>query len=624
MAKVITDITLKDGTDEAAFITDVTSNSEVDLKNRMPNTPTIVVLKVEESYLDTLRSHSSVLNVEVPPPTKSIVTYPSIPSKYTVTGRRVTGYEFPSDRASVDGRTCLSLQHYYDSDLMVTDDYIGMMGTDGQADKDDHYRLTNQTYSSNYTGKHVDIIIHESGDTEASENGSESHPDFDDPDNTGTSRCIKMNWPDLESTHNNQVTNGNMWNYHGLKSASVAAGLVGGLAKKAKIRTVYSSTEDTAIEIYDAIKGWHNAKGNNPSTGIPDPTIVVIEWSYFSTNHEYAIKCEDIDSITYPGMTTANQPGGGWGSDLTPFVDRNMIPFQMNDPTDSSWHWVITFPRQDQYSSLKTAVDGAVDAGVVFVTSYGNEGVLGCKEGQSEYNGAYCTTSGTTTKYSLDPTGTNLAITKTTTTDTTHYKFRDYGTGGLDKTITSAAGQNSEKHPTLDSYSGRGPGIDVIGRGVYTFCAGRNSDSVYQDGNKWGTFGGNSCGNPTTAGRAAVHMEKYYVLNGVWPTPAQVKDMLKRESRHDVEYYSSVPNWASVPAASDTDIIPTQQIYTSTGHVKLKHGEPQDIHLTDKAGTTAGHVFWNAKGFNRENTYKKRPLEGVLYPRPRKFDIPRS
>ena len=325
MAKVITDITLKDGTDEAAFITDVTSNSEVDLKNRMPNTPTIVVLKVEESYLDTLRSHSSVLKVEVPPPTKPIVTYPSIPSKYTVTGRRVTGYEFPSDRSSVDGRTCLSLQHYYDSDLMVTDDYIGMMGTDGQADHDDHYRLTNQTYSSNYTGKHVDIIIHESGDTEASENGSESHPDFDDPDNTGTSRCIKMNWPDLESTHNNQVTNGNMWNYHAVKSSSVAAGLVGGLAKKAKIRTVYSSTEDTAIEIYDAIKGWHNAKGNNPSTGIPDPTIVVLEWSYFSTNHEYAIKCEDIDSITYPGMTTANQPGGGWGSDLTPFVDRNMM-----------------------------------------------------------------------------------------------------------------------------------------------------------------------------------------------------------------------------------------------------------------------------------------------------------
>ena len=67
MAKVIVDVLLKEGTDETTFINDVTSHSEVDLKNRMPNTPTIVVLKVEESYLDTLRSHSSVVSVEVEP-----------------------------------------------------------------------------------------------------------------------------------------------------------------------------------------------------------------------------------------------------------------------------------------------------------------------------------------------------------------------------------------------------------------------------------------------------------------------------------------------------------------------------------------------------------------------------
>ncbi len=191
-----------------------------------------------------------------------------------------------------------------------------MMGIDGTADKDDHYRLTNQTYSSNYTGKHVDIILFESGSVEAAENGKESHPDFDDPDNTGTSRCIKMNWPDLESTHNNQVTNGNMWNYHGLKSASVAAGLVGGLAKKANIYTVYIGDGDTTTEIIDAIKGWHNAKGNNSSTGIPNPTILCTEWAYASYYHKTAIKCEDIDSITYPGMSTANRPGSGWGSDI--------------------------------------------------------------------------------------------------------------------------------------------------------------------------------------------------------------------------------------------------------------------------------------------------------------------
>ena len=615
MAKVIVDVVLKDGTDEAAFITDVTSNTEVDLKNRLPNTPTIVVLKVEESYLNTLKSHTSVLEVEVPPPTKPIVTYPSIPSKYTVTGKKVTGYETSSNRSSTDGRNGLSLTHYYDTDLMLSDDLIGMHVND------DQWNLDNQTYSSTYTGKNVDIIIFETGNADSSYNAWDSHPDYDDPDNPGTSRAIKTNWPNLEHAHNNQVTNGIMWNSHGAPSASVSAGLVGGMAKKANIRTVYISTEDTAVEIVDAIKGWHNAKGNNPSTGIPNPTIISTEWSYYTTNHKYAIKCEDIDSITYPGMTTANRPGGGWGSDLTPFVDRNMIPFQMNDPTDSSWHWMLTFPRQTQHTSLKTAVDGAVDAGIVYVTSYGNEAASGCKEGQSEYNGAYCTTSGTTTKYSLDPTGTNLVITKTTTTDTTHYKFRDYGTGGLDKTITVAAGTNSEKYPTLDAYSGRGPGVDIVGRGVYTFSAGTLSDDVWQDGNRWGWFGGNSAAIPSVCGKAAVHMEEYYVLHGAWPSPQQVKDMLVAEARTSVTFYDSVPNWASVPAASDTDIIPSETIYTSTGHVKLKHGAPQNIHITDRAGNTNKQCHWNAKGFNREHTYKERPTSGVLYPRPRKFDL---
>ncbi len=606
---------MEDGTDEASFITDVTSNAEVELKNRLPNTPTIVVFKVEESYIDTLKGHTSVVDVEVPPPIQPTITYPSIPSKYTVTGKKVTGYEYPSDRSSVDGRNGLSLTHYYDTDLMVSDNLIGM------DTEDDAFNLVNQTYSSTYTGKNVDIIVMESGSNDANYNVYDNHPEFDNPDNIGNSRAIKINWPNLEDSSNNQVTYGRMWSSHGVPAASVAAGLSGGMAKKANIYTVWITTTDTAVEIIDAIKGWHNAKGNNPSTGIPNPTIICTEFSYFTTFHKTAIKCEDIDSITYPNMSTANRPGSGWGSDLTPFVERNMIPFQMNDPTDNTWHWVITFPRSDQSSSLKTAVDGAVDAGILYVTSYGNHSFIGVKESHAAWNGGYCTTSGTTNLYNLDPTGSNLTITKTTTTDTTHYKFRSYGDGGFDKSLVVCAGRNSEKYPTLDSYSGRGPGVDVVGRGVYTFSAGDLNDDVWQDGNRWGWFGGNSAAVPSVCGKAAVHMEEYYVLNGAWPSPQQIKDMLVAEARPSVTFYSSVPNWANVPTASDTNIIPVETSYASTGHVKLKHGEPQNINILDRAGTTNKQCHWNAKGFNREQTYKKRPTSGVLFPRPRKFDI---
>ena len=621
MAKVVTNIVLKDGTDETTFINDVTSNTEVELKNRLPNTPTIVVLKVEESYLDTLKGHTSVVDVEVPPPIEPTVTYPSVPTKYTVTGRRVTGYEFSSDRSSVDGRTCLSLTHYYGTDLMVSDDLIGMVGTDTVNDHDLNYRLLNQTYSNNYTGKNVDIIIFESGNNDANYNAYSDHPEFDNPDNTGNSRAIKMNWPNLEDADNNQVSNGRMWNAHGVKSASVAAGLGGGLAKKANIYTVYITTEDSAVEIVDAIKGWHNSKGNNSSTGIPNPTIICTEFGYYTTYHETAIKCEDIDSITYPNMSTANRPGSGWGSDLTPFVERNMIPFQMLDPTDNTWSWVVTFPGPNQSSSIKTAVDGAVDAGILYVASYGNDGFIGVKESHPAWNGGYCTTSGTTTLYNLDPTGGSLSISKTSTTNTTHYKFRSYAEGGFDKALVGAAGQNSEKYPTLDSFSGRGPGVDVVGRGIYTFSIGILTDDIWQDGNRWGSFGGNSCSNPTISGMAACMMEEYYTLHGAWPSPQQVKDILIAESRNDLKFYSTVPNWSNVPAASDTDIIPTEQVHSSEGHVKLKHGVKMSIYLSDQAGTPNRKSFLNAKGFNREQTYKKRPTSGVLFPRPRKFDL---
>ena len=49
MAKIITDVLLKDGVDETTFINDVTSNDEVDLKDRVTSLNNMVVLNVEEN-----------------------------------------------------------------------------------------------------------------------------------------------------------------------------------------------------------------------------------------------------------------------------------------------------------------------------------------------------------------------------------------------------------------------------------------------------------------------------------------------------------------------------------------------------------------------------------------------
>ena len=63
-----------------------------------------------------------------------------------------------------------------------------------------------------------------------------------------------------------------------------------------------------------------------------------------------------------------------------------------------------------------------------------------------------------------------VTITKSTTSTANWYPLRIYGPAGIDKAINVAAGQNSEGAPTLDFYTGRGPVIDLIGRGYGTFC----------------------------------------------------------------------------------------------------------------------------------------------------------
>ena len=68
MAKIAVDVLLVDGTNEETFISSFDDIPEVELKNRLPNSPTLLVLRVEESYISTLESDSRVVAVEIPPP----------------------------------------------------------------------------------------------------------------------------------------------------------------------------------------------------------------------------------------------------------------------------------------------------------------------------------------------------------------------------------------------------------------------------------------------------------------------------------------------------------------------------------------------------------------------------
>ena len=185
---------------------------------------------------------------------------------------------------------------------------------------------------------------------------------------------------------------------------------------------------------------------------------------------------------------------------------------------------------------------------------------------------------------------------------------------------------------TFDGYSARGPGVDIVGRGSETYAARGYGDTrqgfpaanTLADGFKWGTFGGTSCAMPTVAGKLACLIERHYTLNGVYPTPDQAKATLVSEASNTVLSVRTT-TWSNAPAASGATIDPEESIFNFSECLKIESGTTTSnggAEFLDAAGTPPKHAFLNVQKFNREQTYKKRPKTGVLFPRPRKFDIP--
>lgn len=621
MAKLVVEVKIKDGVDEASFISEFDNIDEVSVKNTIPDIPTLLVMYIEESYLSTFQSHSSVVHAEHMPPSYPAITYPNIPSKFTLSNKTVSDYP----GSSFNGTNYIPYQFYLDTDIMQKPN--GKVGCANPAytrsDYDDIDAYTNQSYSSNFTGKYVDIITIETTDNFDSNAGvQDTHPDFDDPDNTGNTRCVPKNWYGCEGVRNNQVTSNSMLSNHGMGVLSAAGGLNCGFAKKSKLHACYLGTGgDTLTELCQAIVYFHNNKSTNSTTGLKDPTIAIGEFQYLVDTYE-AIKVDDIQTVVDPTNGTATRPTGGWGNDLTPFTNRNIFPYRVQDPDDNSWHWMVTFPWQSQSSSMKSALDSLYDNGIVFINAAGNNGGTYVKENDPRWSGAYCTISGTVNKYRMvNEIGSTDSVSKLTTSTTTWYPFRAYGPHGYVKSIDVAAGQNSETYPMLDDYTNRGPGIDVVGLGAETFTA--YPAYTMADGNKWGDFSGTSCATPTVVGKAACLMEKYYVLNGVWPTPSQVKNILVTESRNGRKRLidPASTSWSNVPNASSSNIkLDAQRLgFYSGSLIKISKNPSLNggIKFAELAGTPMNRVFFNTEVTSKEQAMGQRPTSGVMFPRPR-------
>jgi len=651
MAIINVSVIVNDGVDEDAFISYFDDVSEVELDDKLDSFVGVMTFNIEDSYMSTLESHSSVKQVEKTPTAEQMspmITYPSEPTGFSTSNIIASGFllnNLPKvngqySSAGRRGYSIVSATHFYDADEIQKEDEVDFPGSgvianptygyntgtvSGVYDDDVRYYVDGSDYSQRYTGKHVDIVLLESATTPStSENHGDTHYDFTDPDD-GSIRAKKHNW----GSGSNQLSGDPMFSDHGIRALSCAIGRQSGFAKKANGYITYISSTLSALQ---GVKSWHDSKGINSATGLKNPTIAVFEAQYVYTFFNYAIKVDDIISITN-SEGTVNRPGSSWGNDLSPFVKKFMIPRQMQDPSDNSWNWVIPFNKQGpsnnhRYQALKTIVEQCWDAGITVVDAGGNYTFVYSKEADEE--STYCTlASGTNSIYEMDHSSTTT-ITSIQTTTTTWYPHYNFSAAGLEKCVSIAAGDNSETNPILAWYTARGPGVNLISRAFPHFCAGYSENIADEDGFKWGSFSGNSCAMPVAAGKLACIAEKYYVKNGVWPTPTQLKTQAILESRADAVFQDTI-NWTDVSdakyvgigASTTFKIMSTRNNQTSPfGSLKFFAGSYyfQDV-LTDRAGTPNQRCFLNNRGYNRENTYKKRPLKGVLYPRPRRFDI---
>lgn len=617
-------------TDEAVglgktFVID-TINSElgvgiVSFKNECKSFKNVFTAWIEDSEETNIGLSTYVASVE-----DELQSFPaSLPPRFIQSEKKWITWLTPG--TGWDGTLWQSGQHYLNSY-----DIPGVAGTTFGNHPDDTFGFIPGTsleqedgvqYASNYLGRNVDIVTLEAYSSEfpAVANFHSTNPDYRDPDDNSL-RAIPMDWPDLEFADNNQVTSGKMLAPHASSVLSVAGGVINGFAKKATLRAMYanSNIDDDFVEAINALTSWHNSKSNNPDTGVPNPTIMVGEWQSLA-DVWHGMPIDSVQKITIGGVDVATRPGASWGNDFTPFIDNGIIPYRVfNDVTASNWEWCITTPIQGENTPVFTALQAAMDAGIIFINAAGNNGGTYAKRGTTLRDATLTYDTDVSVRaYNIN----YIGITTTTNSSTTYKPFLSYGPHGLPDAIDVAAGQNSETYPTLDGYTNRGPGIDIVGLGADTWAADAGGNT-YADGSKWGMFSGTSCATPSVVGIAACYMEKYFHETGSWPNSATVKRLLQDNARDIVvgattSFGNGLIDWSNMGSVSPSSVLEEPKLYTSQTLINRIH--PQfwngngGYRRADLAGTTTKRAFW--RGSFTRKVAGRRPLTGVVYPRPK-------
>ena len=612
MSKKLYNLVLQPGTDEAAFISNEAAG--MDVHDNLNLFDMLLCMMLTEEEAATLKASEKVFEIEAE---RQVIetSYPTTTPRYESTGATFRTRTYPP--TSGNGKNYTGMNMFFTSEFDPASGFAGSSaGYFGDFNFDDSVK-------SNFLGEYVDIVAVEAGTPTSAYDGHENHVDFQEFDSTD-SKFVKMDWStyngSASAVENNQVTNssGPFWSAHAAGVLSAAGGKYCGWGKKSTLRVIYLSNGTNTA--YYAVLQWHNTKAVNPATGVRNATVVTGAWGYTGLEHEEFFRIDDIASMTVQGgSVVTNRPGGGWGTDLTPFTSNGIIPRVINDPADSTDKWMLSIPYQSRFSSFDTVMSTFNNYnGIYCFKSAGNNSHIAVNPLDTEWNNYVTPDGGYRVLNTLDSEGKNQ-FTSSSQSDSNQYVLRTAIDGGPDQ-FTIAACQQDDTNRLLDDYSNRGKMIDFASYGAYTWTS--NPSYTYLDG-KWGYFSGTSCAAPVAAGCATVFLDHWFTQRGVYPSVAQLKALMIKNAKSNL-IGEDLIDFANVPSAGD---ISSTKLYNSTEVNRVKDDDSQNggADLSELYGTPSlrVHIPWGIRmgsgkyiaGGSEQTAEGRRPLSGRAWPR---------
>jgi len=373
--------------------------------------------------------------------------------------------------------------------------------------------FTGQGYSFTYTldGTGVDVVVLDSGI-------QADHPEFNDAD--GVSRVQQINWYTESGISGTQ--SGNHYedlDGHGTHVAGTACGLTFGWAKNARIYSVKVDGLDGTVthgisqtDMFDVIKGWHNNKPIEPTTGYKRPTIVnmSIGWSE-SIGSDFSV----ITSVNYRGTT----------------YDSNTPRWHESDDYMSETYGLYPYKPGSNYlfpvrvASVDSDVEEMIAAGIHVCISAGNNSFkIDTSTGVDYNNTAYASSLGGSAHYHRGG---------------SPYSEEAFIVGSVDSIHSIYTGEEQ-----ISSFSTRGPGVTMWAPGsniksAFSNTNGENDADYYLNSSyKQGTISGTSMASPQVCGVGATILEKDPHL-----TPLQLKEKIIKLATPVSFYQSTVTNY---------------------------------------------------------------------------------